>query len=522
MATNLDAGGDGSDHITDLPDDVLHIILAHLPTTAEATRTSILSRRWHRVWTGIPALSFRYDEAPASSSTQKDQLDRIDAALSGHAATATVDVERLKIDVSYGVPDARVARWLLFASRRLNGELRLASETWWWESWEDEAKEVAIPLCERVTSMSLCLDRTLQFPLHSATGAFTALVALELTKGFVDGGELGSTLSSRCPNLKKLSLDRVTVVALPRADLCIHSGSLEQLEIIAIVSHDDVVLQVDTPELLSFSMDSCIGIVLMTRTATALKRVATDAVAIMRRFDTIHELNLAVARTSILARRWRRVWAAVPELSFRYYGHESWRTAPVCLRVNQALAACSVPTVHRLHIAMPLPRSSRCSFWLHQASSPFPWTQAFSGDESATAIYFDLYGYILRFEQAAGTFTALSTLRIRHGNVDSRELEDVLSSRCPGLKELVLGDVIFIHGGASSGLSIRSDSLEHLEIFGYMEFHGRLEVNAPKLRFFSPRCRLNDDARIVAPMLSEASDAISDVWTSIQTPRWRR
>nr|CAB3458263.1 unnamed protein product [Digitaria exilis] len=182
---------------------------------------------------------------------------------------------------------------------------------------------------------------------------------------------------------------------------------------------------------------------------------------ILLRLDSTPE----AARTSILARRWRRVWAAVPELSFRYHGHESRRTAPVCLRVNQALAACSVPTVDRLHIAMP--RTSRCSFYLHHAT--------------ATAIHFDLYGYILRFEQAAGAFTALSTRRIRHGYVDSHELE----------------------AWKKSCLCIRSDSLEHLEIFGYTEFHGQLEVNAPKLRFFSPRCRLSDDARIVAPMLSE-------------------
>ncbi|KAF8669210.1 hypothetical protein HU200_051540 [Digitaria exilis] len=261
-----DAGGGGADRITDLPDDVLHIILAHLPTTAEAARTSVLSRRWRRVWTGVPAFSFRYDESPSSSSAQEDQLDRIDAALSGHAATGTT-VERLEIFVPFGVPDARVARWLRFASRRLNGELRLVlpskkSKTRWWESW-DEAKEVAIPLCESViTSMSLCLDRTLRFPSHSAA-AFTALVALELTEGDVDGGELGSTLSCRCPHLKKLTLDRIMVVTLPTEgggrDFCIRSDSLEQLKISAIISLDGM-------------LQSCTGMVPTTRTATDSKR----------------------------------------------------------------------------------------------------------------------------------------------------------------------------------------------------------------------------------------------------------
>ncbi|KAF8664425.1 hypothetical protein HU200_054597 [Digitaria exilis] len=99
------AAAAGVDRITDLPDDVLHMILARLPSTTDAARTSVLSRRWRRVWAGVPALSFRYHESPSSSSAQQVyQLDRIDAALSGHAATATVDVERLEIAVPYGVP----------------------------------------------------------------------------------------------------------------------------------------------------------------------------------------------------------------------------------------------------------------------------------------------------------------------------------------------------------------------------------------------------------------------------------
>nr|CAB3458260.1 unnamed protein product [Digitaria exilis] len=353
----VDPGGGGADRITDLADDVLHIILARLPTTAEAARTSVLSRRWRRVWTGVPALSFRYGEAPTSSTAQlQDELNRIDAVLSVQAPT-TKTLERLEIAVPYGVvPDARVARWLRFAARRLNGELRLAlpsSMRWRDEAaaaaaaiplcervtfmrWREESKEAAIPLCEGVTSMSLCLERTLRFPVHSAAGAFTALAALELRKCCVDGGELESILSFRCPSLKKLALKDVTVATLqpPAGDdrgrgLCICSLSLEHLKITYIyISLNGLVhisfnglLQVATPELQSFSVNvRCdlqiiapklselhwnrssydprrhrLGEVAVARHLRRLKVGAnTPAVAIMRRFHTVHELKLVV------------------------------------------------------------------------------------------------------------------------------------------------------------------------------------------------------------------------------------
>lgn len=59
-----------------------------------------------------------------------------------------------------------------------------------------------------------------------------------------------------------------------------------------------------------------------------------------------------------------------------------------------------------------------------------------------------------------------------------------MSSRCPGLKELVLG-YVYLHG--TPGLCVRSDSLERLEIFGDAEFHGWLEVDAPKRSDLCPR-----------------------------------
>ncbi|KAF8669204.1 hypothetical protein HU200_051534 [Digitaria exilis] len=77
-------GGAVPDRISCLPDDLLHVMMLHLPCTSDAARTSILSRRWRRVWTGLPKLSFLYQTKPVSS--QFAYHDRVDAALAACSA----------------------------------------------------------------------------------------------------------------------------------------------------------------------------------------------------------------------------------------------------------------------------------------------------------------------------------------------------------------------------------------------------------------------------------------------------
>ncbi|CAN6344599.1 unnamed protein product [Urochloa humidicola] len=53
----------GEDRLSALPDDVLVLILLRL-STLDAARTSLLARRWRRVWGLLPELSFLFFPEP--------------------------------------------------------------------------------------------------------------------------------------------------------------------------------------------------------------------------------------------------------------------------------------------------------------------------------------------------------------------------------------------------------------------------------------------------------------------------
>jgi hypothetical protein len=206
-----DQAGDGADHISGLPDELLNGILVHLRCTAEAARTSVLSRRWRRVWTTLPELYF-CDEHEAAEPVVRAQ-DRVDAALDALASATTVSRLELKMPYSSShVALERVSSWLRFASRRLAGELHLLLPCGHGGDGvkvEPEQRRVAVPVCAGATAISFhhVMSHTLRFPPPTpAGGAFTALATLCILQAQVDGPELEGVLSSACPRLKKLAL----------------------------------------------------------------------------------------------------------------------------------------------------------------------------------------------------------------------------------------------------------------------------------------------------------------------------
>nr|XP_034579821.1 putative F-box/FBD/LRR-repeat protein At4g00315 isoform X1 [Setaria viridis] len=230
------------------------------------------------------------------------------------------------------------------------------------------------------------------------------------------------------------------------------------------------------------------------------------------------------ARTSVLARRWHDVWAQLPELSLS--------TAQGHAAVDATLAAHSAPTVRRLEIKTPPQHNSswwrradiptdRVSSWLDFASLhlagelrlDIPYCTKATDEakaeeivlplcERVTAIFLALCSQtMMQFRlPPAGVFSALATLGVANVCVDGQELEDVLCSRCPWLKQLVLYWITLRDGAHVP--SIRSDSLERLEITA-SQFQVCLQIATPELQTFYTLSV--SDFHIAAPKLSEVN-----------------
>jgi hypothetical protein len=179
-----------------LPDDILVLILRHLPTAA-AARTSVLSHRWRRIWALLPELRF-----PSSLDPHQ-----IGLALQLHKAA----LQHLSVLTRYAGPDS-VAAWLPVAARRLSGSLFFENLEWQRSAQESNEEDAAqrgafeLPCLERATKVSLHLGFLgLAVPLG---GVFARLTELYLSRFRLHGpGLLGDAVSSlQCPCLQKLTV----------------------------------------------------------------------------------------------------------------------------------------------------------------------------------------------------------------------------------------------------------------------------------------------------------------------------
>ncbi|EEE66506.1 hypothetical protein OsJ_22965 [Oryza sativa Japonica Group] len=228
------------------------------------------------------------------------------------------------------------------------------------------------------------------------------------------------------------------------------------------------------------------------------------------------------ARTAALSRRWRRVWATMPELHLRRSAWTSSPTSAVSL-VDGALAGYSAPTLRLLDIDVPGARlavATHVAPWLRFAGGKRPRGALIrlrsgrygygAGEEevldlpvcgAATAIHLCLVSHLHLRPPPGGAFAALATAKIQSCRVDGGELGRLVSSpQCPRLEELYLINVALV-AAAASDVAISSASLRRLR-FGVCDTR-RLDVDAPELRFLSVSNA--GEARVTAGKVEEVA-----------------
>ncbi|OEL27907.1 hypothetical protein BAE44_0011075 [Dichanthelium oligosanthes] len=120
------AGDGGVDRISDLPDDLLHVILSHLRNALDVTRTAALSRRWRRVWVHARDLSLvDVDPEYLIKGISSDEfVGFVDWVL---ARRGDADMDSLQISMELGeCPSSdKINEWIRYGTRRVVADFYL-------------------------------------------------------------------------------------------------------------------------------------------------------------------------------------------------------------------------------------------------------------------------------------------------------------------------------------------------------------------------------------------------------------
>ncbi|CAO2184330.1 unnamed protein product [Urochloa humidicola] len=211
------------DHISGLPDELLHDILVRLRCARASARTSLLSRRWRHVWAYLPELVLD-DGGPADDDAPPPRASFMEAVDAAIGACLSPTLERLTISLSPIVPAGRTAPWLHFASQRVVGTLSLSVRSL---DSDGEEEVLELPACAGVKTITLELAEQWRLRLPLA-GLFTALTSLTICYGRMEGGELTALVSMQCPHLKNLRLFSELVAS---TDFTIRSDSLLSVQL---------------------------------------------------------------------------------------------------------------------------------------------------------------------------------------------------------------------------------------------------------------------------------------------------
>ncbi|KAM0923962.1 hypothetical protein ACQ4PT_005188 [Festuca glaucescens] len=212
-----------TDRNSALPDEMLLLILAHLCCVRTAVQSSLLSRRWRDLWTGLTDLTFRGLKP-----------SRIQALFRRFAASPQVST--LDIDISSGHTIADANSLLGVAAHLSPRHLFLTLRESYAYGYLSPRYSIDLPCFHGTSTIEIDSRHFDVRPLP--TGEFTALESLSVAGNIVN---LGSLLN-RCPRLRVLSLsypDWYTipitmppVIEFPMLEKLSLSGMIANLEIL--------------------------------------------------------------------------------------------------------------------------------------------------------------------------------------------------------------------------------------------------------------------------------------------------
>ncbi|XP_051178195.1 uncharacterized protein [Lolium perenne] len=271
------------DHLSALPDDVLIHILLKLRDTAFAARTSILSRRWRRVWTLLPEIHFSDATDPR----------RIRPALAANEAPAILHLAAVAQDAS----PYSVAAWLQTVAPRLSGDL-IFRNIIHSSSTSEERGGFELPCFHNATSIRLSLGFLgLTMP---ASGVFAHLIDLCLDHVWIYSPDrLADVISSRrCPALQRLAIRDARCMG----NVAIHSGSLRQMELRNLKGFNR--LTIHSESLLKMELSDLRNHQLLTVTAPSLEELTLSSCILGG-----HGMSLLVSSISapqLLVLKWKK------------------------------------------------------------------------------------------------------------------------------------------------------------------------------------------------------------------------
>jgi hypothetical protein len=235
-----------------LPDELLHHILSFVPAQ-DAIRTSVLSRRWQRVWIGLQTFAFSDDDTPAAGFA--NSVEEVLAHSHG--------MDRLEVSVRHPPHQARANEWLKRAAERVRENTSIIFR-------HDRENMVAEEDCDQIVLDLPCAGRTtamtLKFHLIGVGNLVippampsSSLTQLELKYLRIHGSSLSNLVSSCCPHLRKLvvhTFGDVDVLsfsndALEDLDLDFYYGGLRRLEVSSRNLRRLRIIEIFSPEVMA-------------------------------------------------------------------------------------------------------------------------------------------------------------------------------------------------------------------------------------------------------------------------------